>query len=44
MRMRQPPEKLLVGRRCQASLKPSPCRILEARASALLAPMMFMRS
>ena len=38
MRMRQPPEKLLVDRRCMTSVKPSPCRILDARDFALSAP------
>mmetsp|Transcript_11349 Transcript_11349/g.47416 ORF Transcript_11349/g.47416 Transcript_11349/m.47416 type:complete len:339 (+) Transcript_11349:197-1213(+) len=34
MRMRQPPEKLLVGAACILGVKPRPCRILRARLSA----------
>mmetsp|Transcript_5424 Transcript_5424/g.10350 ORF Transcript_5424/g.10350 Transcript_5424/m.10350 type:complete len:319 (-) Transcript_5424:205-1161(-) len=34
MRMRQPPEKVLVVLVCIVGVKPKPCRILDARASA----------
>jgi hypothetical protein len=44
MRMRHPPEKLLVTRFCIFSEKPRPCRILDARDSAVDAPSSFMRS
>ena len=37
--MRQPPLKSWVRRFCMTSVKPRPCRILEARASAELEPM-----
>ena len=36
-RMRQPPEKVLVARRCMAGSKESPARMRAARASALYA-------
>lgn len=38
MRMRQPPENEFVGRACIAGVNPSPCRILDARDSAVEAP------
>mmetsp|Transcript_25706 Transcript_25706/g.56008 ORF Transcript_25706/g.56008 Transcript_25706/m.56008 type:complete len:205 (+) Transcript_25706:1083-1697(+) len=44
MRMRQPPLNDCVARFCMASVNPRPCRILEARLSAVEAAIWFMRS
>mmetsp|Transcript_25198 Transcript_25198/g.82700 ORF Transcript_25198/g.82700 Transcript_25198/m.82700 type:complete len:321 (+) Transcript_25198:3162-4124(+) len=44
MRMRHPPEKLSVVRFCIAGVKPKPCRIFAARASALSEPFSFRAS